>query len=1255
MTTKAAHYLQQLDVARCEGNWDALPELIRKVRKHAPDRACLALTAETEHAIAIATSKQNSVPRPSTAVSAKELEASAQVPKLLEAIDAESTHVENKFQAQVCTGWLHWVVGEYNLAAIRLPKTLEPEFTQIDSFDNSSEWTKVCALKSAYLRANCLIRANQRGDALDIFEGALPPLSSTLANKPLGKQLRYWSELFLTEFSMNVSQAFEEGEKKLEDPSCLSSYRVWAKYWEGTTGQLLQGGYGFSGSVPRRRVWYDYYSALSSIIEEDLQFPTGNAPVSAESNAKSRLRVELKKVEAAYETLLLSETQFPRADEERGEVESFIHVVMRNWAIMAGRSWKEQDLGPGGRENLSRGVLDILYRTATKTYHSTAILRHLFTIHLAVAEFDLAFKAFDSYLDIVTKGKARVEKTGHDELNLDSDAQFLETVAQCITALCRYGDRAAAEKARDLGKELEVWVGKFSAPQPNRSIPDAISETGNGNLANSYQDVPSSVLSFAWQAIGMAQAQWSRMTYDSDARTEIQANAIRSLKRSLSPQYGCSSDTRSLFALSLLLAERRELSTAIEVVKAALMMNKPPPEERGVLSGAYLHERLLIPLWHLLALVMSARQDYVTAARFCEGALEQFKDPVILFGTSDLKDHFRSEHLNESEAKGERVHPPGLVDEMDDFERESILEVKMTQLSLVEMMEGPDVAVNASYELLSLFSRLFGSVETPSSMKPQKSIMPLPPKSSASTLRSIKGTIFGSRSEKRGRRPSFSRMGNNVNEKTSDGAQDRPLTMQTTTSALTTTPSIQITGENGLTPASAFRSRSSHGKRSESTRRGNSLRKRESSKKRAVSASGGPRRPTLVDGDAFFTPAEDPGSPGPGGEQAYDFFTFSSKRQASTVSIPPPIRSLSFLSTGGASNGGMSDASGGIAGATQLLPTTLLPVIQFSKEHDKRRRTTILIKVWLMIAGFYRRANMLNDCREAIGEAQKYTSLLEKEVSKDPSGDVSIAHSGWAGYKSVEQLHGDCWAELGKLALLKEQPYTARADFEAALTHFPDHPDAIIGLSKILLDLYSEKLLPDPAVQPLHLPGTSITSATTGVSLEKIEKPTSSGMSTTLPSGPLGLGGGIKPGEEHANNSKAVPSRPGLPPGDPRRNVLDMLNQSSPLSPQQQQTSASGVTFGGPGEAHLPPPYKAKSIPVVDRLAARDRAYGLLSGLTKLGAGWNHAEAWFALARAHEESGQEDKAKDVLWWCVELEEGTGVRGWGCVGCGGYVL
>jgi hypothetical protein len=89
--------------------------------------------------------------------------------------------------------------------------------------------------------------------------------------------------------------------------------------------------------------------------------------------------------------------------------------------------------------------------------------------------------------------------------------------------------------------------------------------------------------------------------------------------------------------------------------------------------------------------------------------------------------------------------------------------------------------------------------------------------------------------------------------------------------------------------------------------------------------------------------------------------------------------------------------------------------------------------------------------------------------------------------------------------------------------------------------------------------------------------------------------------------------------------------------------------------SHIPSAENQLSAPVLNRLAARDRAFGLLSTLTKLGSGWDYSEAWYALARAYEESGQIEKTKEVLWWCVELEDTHPMRNWKNVGLGGFVL
>ena len=159
--------------------------------------------------------------------------------------------------------------------------------------------------------------------------------------------------------------------------------------------------------------------------------------------------------------------------------------------------------------------------------------------------------------------------------------------------------------------------------------------------------------------------------------------------------------------------------------------------------------------------------------------------------------------------------------------------------------------------------------------------------------------------------------------------------------------------------------------------------------------------------------------------------------------------------------------------------------------------------------------------------------------------------------------------------------HEARADFERALQHFPDHPEAIVGLSNILLDIYSEVI----PLEPTHA--------------DTISPPLQSSASS--------------------------------------------IHTKASASKTQYLTS------------HTPSVENQLSSHTLTRLAARDRAFGLLSTLTKLGAGWDYSEAWYAMARAYEESGQIDMTKEVLWWCVELEDTHPVRSWKVVTTGGFVL
>lgn len=70
-------------------------------------------------------------------------------------------------------------------------------------------------------------------------------------------------------------------------------------------------------------------------------------------------RIELKRVEGVYESLLIKETQFPKASETNREVEAWVDSVVGNWRLLCGPTWNNHDLGEGGKEGIARSALDV--------------------------------------------------------------------------------------------------------------------------------------------------------------------------------------------------------------------------------------------------------------------------------------------------------------------------------------------------------------------------------------------------------------------------------------------------------------------------------------------------------------------------------------------------------------------------------------------------------------------------------------------------------------------------------------------------------------------------------------------------------------------------------------------------------------------------------------------------------------------------------------------------------------------------------
>lgn len=810
----------------------------------------------------------------------------------------------------------------------------------------------------------------------------------------------------------------------------------------------------------------------------------------------------------------------------------------------------------------------ILYRAATRSFHSTRILRHLFIVHTSLAEFELGKKALESYFDLVVKAKARAEKSNELGLGLDDDVTIISTAATGIKFLCLHGRREEGKKALALGVMLEEWLqGHYSDPPSSQGQePGNFPEVSNGEYSVNNNSLSPKVLATGFCALGTSQAHWANLTYEISERAAFQAKALSNFRIASSLQVGDHANSENLYAFALALARNHDVDSAIGVIKKALSSDAiDPVDEDSVpvtrVDGRQLlyahNRRQLLKSWHLLALLLSAKQNFSTAMASCEAALE-------LFGLGSTTSN--------------RSRSVFIVDNIEFSDRESIIEISMTQLALAEVVDGPEEALNHFRDLLILFGKFFNyseKVVTKGVAVAQVS----PPASRNGTIKSFRSSILG-RSRERNRNPSGTKV--ITRSPVSSSFESLPGVLQKT-------PTISVTAEDS--PAYHGTSHSSHHflhHGSKKLRKSNSKKSMNSARKsRAVSMTGtSTTNGLLLNSDISIQKDQSSWQPEawPGDDLDPNGQSFTADEVGIAISHDiPPLPRQSTAAPIPSSNTHTPQPNSSIRERSRLSsfpasqqpqstrissPETLPPPPPFfSSASQTRRSLTLLTRIWLQVAALYRRAKMPTDANGAVSEALRQVSAVEGLVALKHSSTEIFSTPGWGGVQSVSELWADAFSERARLHEFLEEREEAEEDYETALTHFPDHPGAIIGLSNILLEYYSPTS-PDPS--------------------------------------------------SHT-----------LPPSSPKPTPL--------LAPNPSSSSKS---------ENLAPSAAKDDDTLLPRLSARDRAAGLLSSLTRSGQGWDCAEAWFALARAYELRGQVDKAKEALWWVVELEETRPVRGWG---------
>ncbi|KAL3465818.1 hypothetical protein BJX64DRAFT_251918 [Aspergillus heterothallicus] len=1158
---KGLRYIVALDSARSQSKWDEVPELIRKVTKHASHKTCYLDVASAEYQIVTHLHKRpssSSARPPSSSSGLPEL-----IPSLLSTIDKAAGSQQELFQAQVCLGWVHYTLNEPGLAVARLPKDFDDQLNNLVSAgDELSPWTKVCLVKGCYIKGAAQHAVSSPQDALHTFNSLASWLGSQNYSSS-SSQFLYWSEKVLADGALIAG---DEVRKTIADPSpefvkvALSLFRAWSSHPALKTGPSSQGSHSESASelVSKSSIWKSYYDLLSAILQHGLPYnaPTGNP-------GRPQLADELRRVESICEANLLRDVKFPKADSGNKTIEIWVEQVIRNWKELCGPQWHDEELGEGGQNAVGKNVLDILYRAATRTYHSFLILRRLFHVHSALAEFDLAFRALDSYIEIVSGAKERAEKSVPNE-ELEDDGTFMRTLSEGVTILCCFGSNKEAEKAKDLIVILKKYTSKYVKDQQHGQERKMVIDPQTPSPAD---------ISATYRAIGIGLANWASWTPVNEDRDDIRTEAIETLERSLAPELGDQFNYASIYTLALLLAENRDLDAAIDYVKSALASNKDTE-----VSASFSRERDLMPLWHLLALLLSAKQEFDIAERSCEAAFEQFPAAATSLAHSDRRPHKYQSHAQE-QTKLQRA----LIGRLRSREKERIIETRMTQLAFVEVLESPEAALNHSEQLLGLFGTLFQNLDLESEGQTKTKADQLPrPKSASGTVKSFRGSIFGR--HKASRTP---------DQKVPELKGDSPIHLSSHNRPynLDGAPATQGTSENA-SPTDEVHSSIGRSDSRKLRKRGSTVKKSEA----ALDQNGG-----HVTGDSAHAYGSELGVPNGHhyGQEAPSLDTVrnavsqaAAQPQTAKHTLNPIAHNIKHTNLEAPAGHEKQPPEQDIRLPTSYgfeSPTGALT--KFPHTQAQKHALCILIKIWLLVAGLYRRASAFDDAAEACEEASKYVKRIETLTATQDASARSFRERGWATPKSSDELWADIYAERGLLLYIQSRPHEAIEHFEEALLYNPDHPKATISLSNLLLDIWDQKL-------PLQPPEPGV----------------DAGLSTMTP-----------------------------PPARTKPNQGKRLSRVEIAERNKSKTRRRSLAT------------EDEDPKVINRIAARERAYCLLSALTKRGTSWDNSEAWFALSRAYEAVGQTQKLKEVLWWCIELEDRRPIRHWSNLGSGVYVL
>ncbi|PCH34790.1 hypothetical protein WOLCODRAFT_139578 [Wolfiporia cocos MD-104 SS10] len=628
----------------------------------------------------------------------------------------------------------------------------------VAEISDGSTWSVVESARSICLRGMCheTMSPNEPQKAFDTYMTALPLIASIIADippyvptQPTGvptngvgttdassfgryRELWRWVERLLRRAIIIGSRLCDIRQEEMGKGTLwrmLDSYHSCSAHWPPTFR-----------SEHRSTIAVLHLRAF--VLRVNPHPATSSPPVTRENGGKpNRWISAARSVVQEYRAILSVSTQFPKAGQRNVKVEDLADLCVAIW---------EAD---GAVGEYAGWVIDVLWWATRLTFNSCKVYRHMTRLLYVSGDSALAKRTLRLYVQVVSKAretKVAAAQGGSvpEDDDIDADRSWVETLVQGARMLCRL---ALAQSDGGLARDDAAEAGVLIEKAKTRLNKDNRQLVGSVELAEGI-----------WQSV-MAYAEQEPRT-----RPTRFADSLALLKTAAETY-----PTPSVhYHLALAYARPGLLLDIQEAISHARLAVEAEPGE--------------IRYWHLLGLLLTASGDWRAAQGVLEvgagvGEVDLADDATVTPGTTQANgfdgvqvhdyasrppsagaDGAANGHAVNGEADTSSLEPSASSEPVTLLDStalaippsasllrpipdrpppsrheafEQALQLRMTQLTLAEYVEGPEGAGDRWVEVFHWFSerREIGIEDRRLSIDSRRDLAPLSPLSEAAS------------------------------------------------------------------------------------------------------------------------------------------------------------------------------------------------------------------------------------------------------------------------------------------------------------------------------------------------------------------------------------------------------------------------------------------------------------------------------------------------------------------------------------------